>query len=275
MNILFLKREIIESENLTEKGVSVYVALRRIIQKDVNEYFVSYNMIAYQLTGVGKNKRAMIDSVKEGLQELIENNLIPVVEEVGKSEFVLELSQICLNAEKDYFIKVEEEEVHKIFSIEDKTDKFKALRYFIAMIGTFNNAEGYSKVGYMAQDYFVSRKIISKTQVYVITKVLEDNGLIFVYRSGKMIIDVNGSIKKIINCYGRAKDEQFITNFGIQHEKTCGITDEKKVVRMKAKENQDKGQQEESRYGISMCEKKESTKVETSSYVYDDDDVEF
>ena len=272
MNILFLKREIIESENLTEKGVSVYVALRRIMQKDIKEYFVSYNMIAYQLTGAGKNKRAMIDSVKEGLQELIENNLVPVVEEVGKSEFVLELSQICLNAE-DYFIKIEEEEVHKIFSIEDKTDKFKALRYFVAMIGTFNNAEGYSKVGYMAQDYFISRKILSKTQVYVITKVLEDNGIIFVYRSGKMIIDVNGSIKKISNCYGRAKDKQFITNFGRQHEKTCGINDEKKVVKMKAKENQDKGQQEETRYGISIGTKTESTKVETNDYY--DDDVEF
>ncbi len=271
---MFLKREIIESENLTEKGISVYVALRRIMQKDINEYFVSYNMIAYQLTGAGKNKRAVIDSVKEGLQELIDNNLMSVVEEVGKSEFVLELSRICLNAEEDYFIKIEEEEVHKIFSIEDKTDKFKALRYFVAMIGTFNNAEGYSKVGYMAQDYFISKKIISKTQVYVTTKVLEDNGLIFVYRSKKMIIDVNGSIKKITNCYGRAKDEQFITNFGIQHEKTCGLTDEKKVVRMKAKENQDKGLQEESRYVISMCEKKENTKAETSNYVYDDD-VEF
>ena len=275
MNILFLKREIIESENLTEKGVSVYIALRRIMQKDINEYFVSYNMIAYQLTGAGKNKRAMIDSVKEGLQELIENNLVPVVEEVGKSEFVLELSQICINAEEDYFIKIEEEEVHKIFSIEDKTDKFKALRYFVAMIGTLNNAEGYSKVGYMAQDYFINRKILSKTQVYVITKVLEDNGIIFVYRSGKMIIDVNGSIKKITNCYGRAKDKQFITNFGRQHEKTCGINDEKKVVKMKVKENQNKGQQEETRYGISsIVTKKENTKVETSSYVYDED-IEF
>ena len=270
MNILFLKREIIESENLTEKGVSVYVALRRIMQKDINEYFVSYNMIAYQLTGAGKNKRAMIDSVKEGLQELIENNLVPVVEEVGKSEFVLELSQICLSAE-DYFIKIEEEEVHKIFSIEDKTDKFKALRYFVAMIGTFNNAEGYSKVGYMAQDYFVSRKILSKTQVYVITKVLEDNGIIFVYRSKKMIIDVNGSIKKITNCYGRAKDKQFITNFGRQHEKTCGITDEKKVVKMKAKENQSNAQQD-TRYGITSSNNKESTKAETNDF---DDDVEF
>ena len=76
MNIIFLKREIIESENLTEKGVSVYVALRRIMQKDINEYFTSYNMIAYQLTGVGKNKRAMIDSIKEGLQELIDKNLM-------------------------------------------------------------------------------------------------------------------------------------------------------------------------------------------------------
>ena len=273
MNILFLKREIIESENLTEKGVSVYVALRRIMQKDINEYFVSYNMIAYQLTGVGKNKRAMIDSVKEGLQELINNNLMSVVEEVGKSEFVLELSQICLNAEEDYFIKIDEEEVHKIFSIEDKTDKFKALRYFVTMIGTFNNAEGYSKVGYMSQDYFVSRKILSKTQVYVITKVLEDNGIIFVYRSGKMIIDVNSSIKKITNCYGRAKDKEFITNFGRQHEKTCGINDEKKVVKMKAKENQDKKQQEEIRYGISIVTKKESTKVETNDY--DEDDIEF
>ena len=271
MNIIFLKREIIESENLTEKGVSVYVALRRIMQKDINEYFTSYNMIAYQLTGVGKNKRAMIDSVKEGLQELIDKNLVSVIEKIGINEFVLELSQIHLNAEEDCFTKIEEKEVRKIFSIENKTDKIKLLRYFAALVGTFNNAEGYSKVGYMTQDYFVSRKIISKTQIYVMTKVLEDNDLIFVYRSGKMIINVDGSIKKITNCYGRAKDEQFITNFGKQHEKTCGLTDEKKVVRMKSKENGQQEKQEESRYGIAIGTKKESTKVGTNDF----DEVKF
>ena len=72
---------------------------------------------------------------------------------------------------------------------------------------------------------------------------------------------------------GRAKDKQFITNFGRQHEKTCGITDEKKVVKMKAKKNQDKGQQEETGYGISIVTKKENTKVETNDY--DEDDVKF
>ena len=271
MNIIFLKREIIESENLTEKGVSVYVALRRIMQKDINEYFTSYNMIAYQLTGVGKNKRAMIDSVKEGLQELIDKNLVSVIEKIGINEFVLELSQIHLNAEENCFTKIEEEEVRKIFSIENKTDKIKLLRYFAALVGTFNNAEGYSKVGYMAQDYFVCRNIISRSQVYVMTKVLEDNDLIFVYRSGKMIINVDGSIKKITNCYGRAKDEQFITNFGRQHEKTCGLTDEKKVVRIKAKENGQQEKQEESRYGIAIGTKKESTKVGTNDF----DEVKF
>ena len=271
MNIIFLKREIIESENLTEKGVSVYVALRRIMQKDINEYFTSYNMIAYQLTGVGKNKRAMIDSVKKGLQELIDKNLVSVIEKIGVSEFVLELSQIHLNAEEDCFTKIEEKEVRKIFSIENKTDKIKLLRYFAALVGTFNNAEGYSKVGYMTQDYFISKKIISKTQIYVMTKVLEDNDLIFVYRSGKMIINVDGSIKKITNCYGRAKDENFISSFARQHEKTCGLTDEKKVVRMKAKENGQQEKQEELRYGITKGIKKESAKEETNDY----DDVKF
>ena len=273
MNILFMKREIIESENLTEKGVAVYIALRRIMQKDINEYFASYNMIAYQLTGVGKNKRAMIDSVKDGLQEIIDKNLVSVIEKIGINEFVLELSQIHLNAEEDCFTKIEEEEVHKIFSIEDKTDKFKLLRYFAALVGTFNNAEGYSKVGYMAQDYFISRNIMSKSQIYVATKLLEDNGLIFVYRSGKMIIDVNGSIKKITNCYGRAKDENFILTFARQHERTCGLTDEKKVVRMKAKEHKQQEQQEESRIGINISNNKENTKVETNDF--DDDDIEF
>ena len=123
----------------------------------------------------------------------------------------------------------------------------------------------------MTQDYFVSRKIISKTQIYVMTKVLEDNDLIFVYRSGKMIIDVNGSIKKITNCYGRAKDENFISSFARQHEKTCGLTDEKKVVRMKAKENGQQEKQEESRYGIAIGTKKESTKVGTNDF----DEVKF
>lgn len=268
MNILFMKREIIESENLTEKGIAVYIALRRIMQKDINEYFASYNMIAYQLTGVGKNKRAIIDSVKEGLQELIDKNLVSVIEKIGINEFVLELSQIHLNAEEDCFTKIEEEEVRKIFSIENKTDKIKLLRYFAALVGTFNNAEGYSKVGYMTQDYFVSRNIMSKSQIYVATKVLEDNDLIFVYRSGKIIIDVNGSIKKITNCYGRAKDENFISSFARQHERTCGLTDEKKVVRMKAKENGQQEKQEESRYGIAIGTKKNNEE-------YDDDDIVF
>lgn len=49
MDNLFIVKRITENMELSDEAFTVWCGLRNIMQKDVTEYFVTYNMIAYSI----------------------------------------------------------------------------------------------------------------------------------------------------------------------------------------------------------------------------------
>lgn len=220
---IFLRKKVIEDVNINNDGLAVYVALRKLMNKDEKEYFVSYNMIAYSLYGNTDYGRRFLDHIKYGLQNLIDMELIKVVSTIGKTEFICDLSKLFFSTDnvaetKDYFIKIYTDEVHKI--MQSNKDKFNLLKCFIHTVGSMDyKAKVYIdiayqnvEVGYMTQDYLGSLCGMVQVDYYKYSVELENIGVLYVKRNEDFYLD--GDIpKRLINCYGRPSDKELIDKY--------------------------------------------------------------
>ena len=158
-------------------------------------------------------------------------------------------------------------------NIECHEDKFKLLHYFIIMMKSINvlekNNNNEKYVGFMSIKHLATQARISNKSVSIYNEILESNDIIYIYHHEKLV--VKDKISSLRNHYGRKEHEQNIKEYAIKYE----LDKKDQGERMYKQKKKEQKQQQETRYGIAIGTKTENTKVETSSYVYDDDDVEF
>lgn len=244
---IYLSKTVCSNLELDNETIGAYIALRSLYNVNKPIMYVTYNMLCYELFGSAKFTKYFKQSIHNGLVNLINFGLVSVVEEIGKSEYILDLSKLhigTVNETKEYYQIVTLDEIHKIFNLEGKTDKFALCRYFIQMLSTINFEMGIyidaigneyrNFVGFMTQDYLAQITGITTDSVIVYNDILEKEKLVYIYRHNNYICD-NGSIKSFTNHYGRYKDAEYIKKFAMQYEETNGIvSEEAKLVKKKS-----------------------------------------
>lgn len=206
MKNLFILKTIIEDKRLSAMAFTVWCGLRNIMVKDVKEYYISYNLIGYSLFG-RVIARKELDAIKKGFSELVGVGYVKVLEPIGKSEFIVDLS--ALYYEQGYFANLSAEEMQKILNLDCSQDKYKLLRYFTCQVGTFNQSlEGVykGKIGGMGLDNFVSILGYSKVSIISYNELLLAEKILFVYSHGDFYKFDDGTLREIPNTYARYSD---------------------------------------------------------------------
>lgn len=214
MNI-YIEKEKVFNENITEDGLCVYTALRYFYKPKVDKYFVSINHLSYVMfkrTG----KRRDVEFIRAGLENLIENNYIKEISKVSSCEYILDLSNINYDIDKDgYYVLISLDELRRILNIKN-IKKGSLLKYFLSVCSSFNNSnkvdERYkNKIAKVTIDYLCSKNNISYATCIKYNEILTENKLLAIHRG----VCSKENSKNFSNYYSRYNDfklcEEFIS----------------------------------------------------------------
>lgn len=168
----------------------------------------------------------MNDYIKCGINELVDNQIVEKIDIIQK-HYILDCSNLCKNNLKEQFTIITFNEVQKIFKVEN-VNNFLLLKYFISLIWTISSKitvyleNGESKnrvVGNYTIDYLSELSGITDRTIIEYNKILEEIGLIYIYRQNDFVIDKENNIKRLNNIYGRASDIAYIIAFANNQQK--------------------------------------------------------
>ena len=194
-----------------------------------DKYCTTVQQITYHLTenfSHLKSRNRMVDYIKCGLNELIENNVISKLDEIQK-HYILDCSNLWVDTNFTNYTVLNFSEVKRIFQAEN-INNFLLLRYFIFLVGTISSKitvyleSGEYKnrvVGNFTIDYLAELSGISERSIIEYNKILEELGLLYVFRQQDFVIDKENHIKHLSNIYGRPCDIEYIRAFATNQQK--------------------------------------------------------
>ena len=231
---VFLESKIICDKKLSSNAVAAYTALRMIQNLNTNRYYVNIKLLTFQLTGDITFSRKYMERLSDGLKELIVNKYIEVLTNNAYRDYILDIGNLIINnysdscKERNFFVVIGSDEIHKIMNLDSRLDKFCVLRYFMCMLSTVNFSATYydvmgneynNFVGFMTNDYIGSLcGVTSYTTYDKYNHLLEDNELIYIFRHSVMLRDEKGQLKNLPNHYGRFKDKELIIGYAVNRE---------------------------------------------------------
>lgn len=199
---------------LNEKEASVYVALKimydRMLDKDrkVTTY-ANVQSIYYELTGSFEVPKKTVMLIKEGLQGLIDANVVSVLDTDGKGNYVLDISNLKVQEKGEPYTVMTTYEIRKIFSLQHK-NKMNLLRFAVALFGTIH----YDYLcGYASFEYLEEESNVNISSCKAMFKLLEDNNIIYVRHANNAKRDSNGQIKNLSNVYGRPENRDEVNDY--------------------------------------------------------------
>ena len=273
---IFLKNEILEDKEMSDYDIAVYVSLRNLYASYSEEVLIDVDTILYDLYGDDFTEvgRKVKENFRKAIEHLGELGIIEIVRDLLRGRYIINMNNLYFEANaQNPFTTVRKEEVRKMLTLQTKenVDNLKLLRYFIMLIRTVNGKDG---VGFMSLDHLAKLTNISKKTVITYNKILEENEIIYMYHHDMIYSTGNDTISSLPNHYGRYRDKNKIEAYAIWYEEKekQEMTDIKRKKK-KAKEHQSNAR--DTRYGIAIGTKKESTKVETNDYDFDEDDIVF
>ena len=224
---LLIPEKLIFDNTFSNYSLAVYCVLRTLSQPTrLPIQCVTQEQVEFYLTGHLSNRRRMSDYIKCGINELVENHIIEKNDIVQK-HFILDCTNLCTNESQEHFVIITFEEVKKIFNVEN-TNNFLLLKYFCSLIWTISskitvyleNGEYKNRVvGNFTIDYLSELSGIGVRTIIEYNKILEEIGLIYVYRQEDFVLDKENNIKRLNNIYGRASDIEYITTFAKNQQK--------------------------------------------------------
>ena len=224
---LLIPEKLIFDNTFSNYSLAVYCVLRTLSQPTrLPIQCVTQEQVEFYLTGQLSNRRRMSDYIKCGINELVENHIIEKNDIVQK-HFILDCTNLCTNESEEHFAIITFEEVKKIFNVEN-TNNFLLLKYFCSLIWTISskitvyleNGEYKNRVvGNFTIDYLSEISGIGVRTIIEYNKILEEIGLIYIYRQEDFVLDKENNIKRLNNIYGRASDIEYITTFAKNQQK--------------------------------------------------------
>lgn len=238
MKNVYIKKDILTDNLLDHNALGTYISLRAMYQQDKPIRYISVNELCYELYGNTTYTRYTKEKVMDGLSQLITAGVVTKVDEISKTEFVLDLSNLHINSAKgttDYYTVVTTDEIQTILNYTGRVDKFALLRYFIVVIGsisyitTIKDARGtyedaHNFVGYMPQTYLAEASFISESSACTYMSILEELQLIYVYRHTDLKWNAETKqISSFVNKYGRFQNREMIEYFAKNYESFTNI----------------------------------------------------
>ena len=224
---MLIPEKLIFDNTFSNYSLAVYCVLRTLSQPTrLPIQCVTQEQVEFYLTGKLSNRRRMSDYIKCGINELVENHIIEKNDIVQK-HFILDCTNLCTNESQEHFAIITFEEVKKIFNVEN-TNNFLLLKYFCSLIWTISskitvyleNGEYKNRVvGNFTIDYLSEISGIGVRTIIEYNKILEEIGLIYIYRQEDFVIDKENNVKRLNNIYGRASDIEYITTFAKNQQK--------------------------------------------------------
>ena len=168
----------------------------------------------------------MSDYIKCGINELVDNHIVEKIDDAQK-HYILDCMSLRMDVTNDHFIVVTFWEVQQIFQVEN-VNNFLLLRYFVLLMSTISskitvyleNGEFKNRVvGNFTIDYLSELSGIGVRTIIEYNKILEEIGLIYIYRQNDFVIDKENNIKRLNNIYGRASDIEYVTTFANNQQK--------------------------------------------------------
>lgn len=129
-----MKKDLVTGYKLTQDGVLTYIALRVIMDGSIPLYnktsvvdCISVNRMAYALIGSQeKYEKVFLDSLQRGIYELQLANVIRVLQDLStktSNEYLLDFSNLYLDTEKEQFLTIFSEEIHKVLACKEVMKK--------------------------------------------------------------------------------------------------------------------------------------------------------
>lgn len=217
---LKLKKDIIENVKLNNEAIMTYVGIVASHIYGMNETLANKDIINFCLTRKHNATRRFEESIRLGLNQLIDSQIISCKDKIGIN-YYLDNNNIVLK-KNDKFIFAELDDINKIMS-STVTSKSNILRLYLCILGTFINKNNIKDVrdqdkynnilGSMSQDYLATISHLSRTSVVEYIKELEALKLLYVSRCSFTFKDKSGKVKKHNNIYGRYEDKELIDEF--------------------------------------------------------------
>lgn len=217
----YVLKTMLKDTTLSDEAFGVLVVLQPFSsceQTLISTQYINYLLTERELSKVEKN------SLKAGLQELIEKGYVKVIKELDSlsMQMVCDLTPLYIpNNGVDYFVVIDMEEVQRIMSITTKTNKFKLLRYYISIISHFNyskkiNEKYRGKICSIAlEDINCSVPAITAIRY---NEILEEKELLYIFRSEELIVsNKNGKVTGSYNIYSRFSDEALCKEYALSH----------------------------------------------------------
>ena len=227
---LLIPKSLTEDVRFSNYAIATYCVLQALhIPTQMDKGCISPQQIAYFLTeniDCFKRKSQITNHIQRGLDELLENNIISEIDECQKY-YILDCSNLWIDTEKDYFSRITFNDVRKIFQVKS-TNNFLLLRFYITIIGTISNTITVylvngdfksSVVGNLTIDYLAELSGISTRTVIDYSKILEEIGLLYVYRHEDFTLNGEEGIRRLANVYGRSSDKEYIDTFAVSQQK--------------------------------------------------------
>ena len=227
---LLIPKSLIEDAHFSNYALATYCVLQALhVPTQMDKGCITPQQIAYFLTddmNCFKRKVQITNHIQCGLDELLENKIISEIDEYQKY-YILDCSNLWIDTENDYFSRITFEDVKKIFQVKN-TNNFLLLRFYITIVGTISNTiKVYlingdyksSVVGNLTIDYLAELTGISTRTVIDYTKILEEIGLLYVYRHEDFALDGEEGIRRLANVYGRPSDKEYIDTFAVSQQK--------------------------------------------------------
>ena len=226
---LFVPKSITEDSHFSNYAIAVYCVLQALYTSAYMENIcITSQQIAYMLTenmDCFKRKHQISNHIQCGLDELLENSIVSKKDEYQKY-YILDCANLWVDTEKNYFSSMTCNKLKIIFHV-NNTNNFLLLRYYITIIGTISNTikvylpNGNYKtgvVGNLTLDYLAELAGISTRSVIEYNKLLEELGLLYVYRHEDFTINKDDGIRRLSNVYGKPVDQEYIDKFAANQQ---------------------------------------------------------
>ncbi len=171
--------------------------------------------------------RRFCEQFRTGYNELIQSNIVQKIDSCGKYD-VLDCSNLFIINNDEHFTIIIYEELIRIFQ-QKNVNTFSLLKYFIYLMGTISssidvyiNAVQHKNrvIGNLTIEYLSNLSGISERSIVEYNKILEDIGLLYIYRHNDFLVNANnGEVKRMRNVYGRPEDKLYIDSFAMSQEK--------------------------------------------------------
>jgi len=252
MKEIFLNKDLVTECKLTQDGVLAYIALRTIYNTNNTVDYISVNRLVFTLIGENDCEKALYDALQRGIYELDGKEHISIRKNLSttkSSEFIVDLSKLHLDTSKDTFVIVYDDEIYKLLTCKELMYKrIKMVKYFVALISTFDNSKGMAvlqdmsnlqgKIGHMTQSYIATQADNSERTCQRYNAILVDIKMLYVYKSDDYVCleneSANNSLVQINNCYSRYSDREVCKQYASNYENLYG-TEHKIVIAKKKK----------------------------------------